>query len=108
MPRKPKDELVTVNTTYVNDVIAKIPSDPTMRQTIQSLERISNVQCKVLERGSMARPDCSGEPMFYIKVVPTYHKHVSYRPPHDGVGKGIVIYFYSKADLEGAFNKVNP
>lgn len=54
------------------------------------------------------KPDASGEPMFYIKVVPTYKKHVSYRPPHDGVGKGIVIYFYSKADLAGALVPANP
>jgi len=102
MPIKIKDT-VNVNTAYVADTLSKLPSTPMLRQTLVSLDRLSNVSSVVLDRGWIAKPDRSGKLLYFLRLVPTSSTHLAYRPPHDGPGQGITIFFHSLAELEASF-----
>lgn len=102
MTIKVKDT-VTVNATYVENVLSKCPSTPTLRQTLASLERLSNTTSTVLDRGWVAKSDGSGTVTYFIRLVPTSSTHIAYRPPQDGPGRGIAIYFDTLPELESTF-----
>ena len=101
------NDIVSINVDYVTNVIAKMPSDPTLRQTINSLERLCNTQCRVLDRGRMANPDLSGTLLYWIRLIPLDSNHLMYKPVYDGPARGILIYFYSAQDLEATLTKVS-
>jgi hypothetical protein len=96
------NDIVKINTSYIATGLVTQPSDPLLRQTITSLERLSNITSKILDRGMIA-DGVSGNVLHYIKLVPTSCKHISYRAPHDGPGQGITIYFRNLIDLESSF-----
>lgn len=105
MPIKVKDT-VAVNVIYVENVLSKRPSTPVLRQTLTSLERLSNITSTVLDRGWVAKPDRSGAIIYFITLVPTISTHIAYRPPQDGPGRGIAIFFETAAELDASFLKI--
>lgn len=97
------NDIVTVNTAYIANTLAKQPSNPTLRQTLTSLERLNNTPSTVLDRGWVAKSDNSGTVTYFIRLVPTSTTHIAYRPPQDGPGRGIILYFETLAELEASF-----
>jgi len=111
MPIKVND-IVTINTTYVAANLATQASDPLLRQTITSLDRLSQVSSTVLARGAIAEPakkthSATGALLYFIKVIPTQQTHISYRSAQDGAGRGVIIYFRNLTDLESSFQIVS-
>jgi hypothetical protein len=97
------NDITNVNIAYVANTLAKQPSTPTLRQTLASLERLNNASSMVLDRGWVAKSDNSGKVIYFIRLVPTSTTHIAYRPPHDGPGRGIILYFETLAELEASF-----
>lgn len=94
---------VAVNKEFVDSVLAtRHPMDPNLRQTITSLERLSNTESTVLDIGWSSHQRL-GTILYFIKVVPLDPTHVSYRPVQDGPGRGITIYFTSPTDRLSSF-----
>jgi len=96
------NDIVKINTSYVATGLVTQPSDPLLRQTITSLERLVNVTSKILDIGMLA-DGVSGKCLHFVKLVPMSSTHIAYHAPHDGPGVGIVIYFRNLIDLESSF-----
>lgn len=101
------NDTVAVNLSYVENTLAKLPSDPILRQTLISLNQLSNTTARVQAVGWMAKPGGSGQVMQYIKLIPAARNHITYHPVFDGPGRGLTIYFYSLDALNSSFNVVS-
>lgn len=96
-------DIVNVNTAYVVNTLSQQPSTPMLRQTLVSLERLSNITSVILDRGWLAKPGNSGSLIYFVRLIPTSTTHIAYRPIQDGPGRGITIFFETLAELEASF-----
>lgn len=101
------NDVVTVNTGYVNTTLASQASNPRLRQTLDSLHRLSNTRARITSLGRMAKPGWSGEVLYYIGLLAEDTNNLTYHPSFDGPGRGTVIYFCSSEALNASFIPVD-